>query len=172
MKKNRLYRSLFLTLAFFVIGVRNAFSSRADQTPQFANIGEGQSSTGCKSYFPDAALANRFMIVKIGSDQYHCAATAATTDIPLGIAMDSADAANLDVPINIGLLGCMTGTGKVLLGGTVAAGDFLATGAAGTAVIMPTTTGTWYRIGRALSAGVSGDVIEFAHEVPGKYIIP
>ena len=42
----------------------------------------------------------------------------------------------------------------------------------GTAIKLLTTTGTFYNLGRALMAGVSGDVIEFAHTFPLKVVNP
>lgn len=51
------------------------------------------------------------------------------------------------------------GTGKVKLGGNVAIGSFLTADASGHAVA--TTTGGNEVFGRAIEAGVSGDVIEY-----------
>ena len=139
---------------------------------EFANIAEGSTLTGNKSYLPDAAIANRFNLVIIGSSQNNITPSAANTDIPLGVCTDSPDATNLDVPVNVALLGCSKGTLKVVLGGTVNAGDMLQSNGDGTAIKLLTTTGTFYNIGRALMSGVSGDVIEFAHTFPLKVVNP
>jgi hypothetical protein len=138
----------------------------------FANIGEGQSSSGNKSYLPDTAIANRYNLVIIGSSQYNITPSAANTDLPLGICTDSPDPTLLDVPVNVALLGCANGTLKVVLGGTVNAGDLLQSNGDGTAIKLLTTTGTFYCIGRALMAGVAGDTIEFAHSFPLKVVNP
>jgi hypothetical protein len=61
---------------------------------------------------------------------------------------------------------------KVALGGTVAAGDMLQSNGDGTAIKLLTTTGTFYNIGRALQAGVAGDIIEFQHSFPLKVVNP
>jgi hypothetical protein len=82
---------------------------------------------------------------------------------PIGICTDEASAAEL--PVNVSLFG-QTGTLKCLLGGTVAAGDELAATTGGAVIKLPTATGTYYPFGRALQAGVSGDIIEFASYVP------
>jgi hypothetical protein len=136
----------------------------------FANIGEGSHGTGNKSYLPDTAIANRFNLVIIGSSQNNITPSSANTDIPLGICTDAPDATLLDVPVNVAILGCANGTLKVVLNGTVNAGDFLQSNGDGTAVKLLTTTGTFYNIGRALMSGVAGDTIEFAHTLPLKVV--
>ena len=139
---------------------------------EFANIGEGQASTGNKSYLPDAAIPNRHSLVILGSAATNIAPSAANTDIPLGVCTDAPETANLDVPVNVALLGCAHGTLKVVLGGTVAAGDMLQSNGDGTAIKLLTTTGTFYNLGRALMPGVAGDTIEFAHTFPLKVVNP
>ncbi len=74
--------------------------------------------------------------------------------------------------VNIALLGVANGTLKVALGGTVAAGDMLQSNGDGTASKLLTTTGTFYNVGRALQAGVAGDIIEFQHSFPLKVVNP
>ena len=138
----------------------------------FANIAEGSCATGNKSYLPDVAITNRFNLVIIGSSQSNVTPSAANTDIPLGVCTDSPDSTNLDVPVNVALLGSANGTLKVVLGGTVNAGDMLQSNGDGTAIKLLTTTGTFYNIGRALMAGVAGDTIEFAHTFPLKVVNP
>jgi len=163
------------------LAIRHAarFLNSALRTPHsafnrvcFANIGEGQHPTGNKSYLPDTAIANRNNLVIIGSSQYNITPSAANTDLPLGVCTDSPDATILDVPVNVALLGCANGTLKVVLGGTVNAGDLLQSNGDGTAIKLLTTTGTFYSIGRALMAGVAGDTIEFAHSFPLKIVNP
>ena len=70
------------------------------------------------------------------------------------------------------LLGVAPGTLKVVLGGTVAAGDMLQSNGDGTAIKLLTTAGTFYNVGRALQAGVAGDLIEFQHTFPLKTVNP
>jgi hypothetical protein len=60
---------------------------------------------------------------------------------------------------------------KVQCGGTVAAGDLLQSNGDGTAIKLKTTTGSWYYFGRALQAGASGDIIEFAPTLPVKVVV-
>ena len=136
----------------------------------FANIAEGSRQSGNITKLTDAAIATRFFLVKIGSDSDHIAASAANTDIPLGTCTDEAPGA--EELVNVALLGVTNGTLKVALGGTVAAGDMLQSNGDGTAIKLLTTTGTFYNIGRALQAGVAGDIIEFQHSFPLKVVNP
>lgn len=136
----------------------------------FANIAEGSSWLGNKSYLPDVAITNRFNLVVIGSSQNNVTPSAANTDMPLGVCTDAPESTNLDVPVNVAILGCANGTLKVVLGGTVNAGDLLQSNGDGTAVKLLTTTGTFYCIGRALMSGIAGDTIEFAHSFPLKVV--
>jgi hypothetical protein len=136
----------------------------------FANIAEGSRQSGNITKLTDAAIATRFFLVKIGSDSDHVAASAANTDIPLGTCTDEAPGA--EELVNIALLGVTNGTLKAVLGGTVAAGDMLQSNGDGTAIKLLTTTGTFYNVGRALQAGVAGDIIEFQHSFPLKVVNP
>ena len=136
----------------------------------FANIAEGSRTTGNITKLTDATITTRFLLVKIGSDSDHVAVSAANTDIPLGVCTDEAPASQ--ELVNVALLGVANGTAKVSLGGTVNAGDMLQSNGDGTAVKLLTTTGTFYNIGRALMAGVAGDVIEFQHSFPLKVVNP
>ena len=61
-----------------------------------------------------------------------------------------------------------TGTAKVKLGGTVAIGDWVTTDANGKGVA--TTTDGNITIGRALEAGVDGDIIEVQLSIQHLYI--
>jgi hypothetical protein len=138
----------------------------------FANIAEGSARSGNKSYLPDNPIASRFNLVILGSSPNNITPSAANTDFPLGVCTDSADSANLDVPVNVAVLGCANGTLKVVLGGNVNAGDLLQSNGDGTAIKLLTTTGTFYAIGRALMTGIAGDTIEFAHAFPLKVVNP
>lgn len=138
----------------------------------FANIAEGQATEGNKSYLPDVAIASRFSLVILGSSQNNITPSAANTDIPLGVCTDSADSANLDLPVNVAVLGAAKGTQKVLLSGTVNHGDMLQSNGDGGAITLKTTTGSWYIIGRALQDGVASDVIQFTPTFPILRVTP
>jgi hypothetical protein len=174
MKTKFSIRWFALMAAIAAIRGRSAFLRLSDpQRPggvQFANIAEGTAATGNKPYIADAALAKRFMLVKLGSDANHVAASGANTDIPLGVATDSVATADLEVPVNVAVLGAAQGTQLVQAGGTIAAGDMIQSKGDGTAITLLTTTGTFYIIGRALSAGVDGGLVEFAPCLPMKVV--
>ena len=159
-------RFLFASFASFCSRIRSP------RLVHFANIAEGSTERGSKSYLPDVAIANRFAIVILGSTANNITLSAANTDLPLGICTDAPEAGNLEVPVNVEVFGAARGTRKVLLSGTVAAGDFLQSNGDGGAIKLLTTTGTFYNLGRALQAGAAGDVIEFAPTFPLKVVNP
>jgi hypothetical protein len=170
MKNHFTHLARHLTARFVPSAIHHPQS--AIETVCFANIAEGSAATGNKSYLPDTAIAGFFNLVILGSSQNNITPSSANTDIPLGICTDSPDSTLLDVPVNVAVLGCANGTLKVVLGGTVNAGDMLQSNGDGTAIKLLTTTGTFYNIGRALMAGVAGDTIEFAHTFPLKTVNP
>jgi hypothetical protein len=124
---------------------------------EFVNIAEGVHGDGNITKLASAAMATRFLIVKFGADADHITISTAATDVLLGVCTDEATAA--EDPVNVALIGSATGTLRVALGGTVAAGDLLTSDGAGKAV---TASSTNKIVGRALGAGVDGEVIEFA----------
>jgi hypothetical protein len=174
-KRHKGFRRTFRKIYLMPIGFERlkAWMPGARLRPhvEFANIGEGTADRGFKSYFGDAAIS-RYNLVKQGSDDFHVAASAANTDIPLGVTTDSADSTALDVPVTVAVFGAAAGTLRVVLGGTVVAGDFLQSNGDGTAIKLKATTGSWYKIGRALTAGASGDTVEFAPCMPDLIVVP
>ena len=137
---------------------------------RLANIAEGVHGDGQLTKLTDAAITGRFRVVKFGSDAAHVAVAAGTDAGVLGICSDEATAA--EAPVNVRLFGQVSGTLRCLLAGTVAAGDELSTTTGGAVFKLPTATGTYYPIGRALVAGVSGDTIEFMHRMPVPRVVP
>lgn len=147
-----------LALPFLLMGALMLLHlTRPSCRVEYANIAEGNVA-GKKTYAADAALALRFVAVKIGSDANHVA-VAGTADIPIGICTDNAEAAE-DL-VNVALLGSASETLKVTASAAIAAGDFVVPAASGKVRTLPGTTGTYYIIGRALqAAGADLDVIE------------
>lgn len=157
-------------LAALAIGLALFKRSRGRGGFILANIGEGTHGSGQITKLTDAAITGRYKVVKVGSDSAHIAIVAAATDVPLGICPDEASAAEL--PVNVQLFGGGVGTKKCLLGGTVAMNDELSS-SNGTVIKLPVASGTYYVIGRALAAGVSGDTIEFqSHASPVARVVP
>lgn len=134
-----------------------AYSKRVNRHPHAANIGEGTTPGGQKTYLSSAAITTRFLFVEFGADARHCSVCNGTTDKPIGVCTDEAAAA--EEPVNVALLGSSKSTLKVTAAGVIALGDYIATTAAGKA---QTAASTQYVVGRALQAAAAdGDVIEF-----------
>lgn len=133
------------------------------------NVAEGTRDTGARNYRADAAHVAPFLFVKVGSDAAHAAVIAAVTDVPLGVTRDQPDAAE-DL-FAVDLFGCTAGTKLALTGGVIAAGNEISSDAAGKAVVLPTAAGTYYVVGRALSAAASGGLVEFVPCYPRKVVV-
>jgi hypothetical protein len=116
----------------------------------------------------DAAIATPWLLVKTGTDANHIAVTG-VTDTPYGIVTDTAVAAEEVVPVE--LLGVSNRTFGGVASGAIAAGDDLVPGASGKVRKLPSTTGTYYIIGTALTASADGDGVEYAHCHPIQRIV-
>lgn len=152
---NTILTVLFLLVAVLALTAWIASRPRGSQINALANVGEGNWG-GLKSYLTDAVIGTRYLVGKLGSDAEHIA-VAVHGDIPLGVITDEAGGAN--EPVTVQLLGSHPGTVKVVADAAIAAGAFvvLAT-TAGRVRTLPGTTGTYYIIGRALTAaGAAGD---------------
>jgi hypothetical protein len=99
--------------------------------------------------------ANQYFIVRLTSAGVVGLASSATQRDIVGVLQNKPKA---NEPAEV-LVRSASGTGKVMLGGTVAIGDDLTTDANGKAIT--TTTANDEVIGRALEAGAAGDIIEF-----------
>lgn len=129
-------------------------------------IGDGESPNGIITRLADAALTTRHLLVKVGSDGSHFAVCGAG-DLPLGVCRDEPDA--VDYPAAIKLPGCYANTLKVVASEAIAVDDDIYTAANGKVQNEPGTVGTYYKIGKAITAA-SGDSIELeiAHCAPIK----
>lgn len=133
-----------------------------------ANVAEGTHQNAL-TRLADAALATRFLLVKIGSDANHVAACG-VGDIPLGIATDEPAAA--EDPVNVELLGVGERTLLGVASAAIAAGDLVVAAASGKLRTLPTAAGTYYIMGRALgAAGADGDTIEFVPSFPVQRVV-
>lgn len=130
-------------------------------TQSAANIGEGTHEDSV-TRLATAALTTRYLIVKQGADANHVAVCAGTTDVPIGVATDEAAAA--EDPVDVALLGARCRTLKVAVGTVdISAGSLVATNASGKA---QTAVATQYPIGRALTDGKAGGIVEVDPVVP------
>lgn len=131
--------------------------------------GDGEHVDGVVTRKCDAVLAADALIVKIGSDAAHVAVTAANTDVPQGVTNQPTDA--IEDTVAVRLLG-KGGTKLVTASEAIAAGDEVVATAAGKAAKLPTAGGTYYVIGRALTAAAAdGDVFELHDCVPAKRVV-
>ncbi len=107
-------------------------------------------------------------LVKKGAAAGRVAVTAAATDIPVGICVMPPDQAGDTITIQ--RLGAES-TKLVKLGGDVDDEDWLIPAAGGTAQKLPAEDGTYYVFGKALSAGVEGQIIEIETFAPRAVVI-
>lgn len=132
------------------------------------NIGEG-SWTGSFSKYSDAAIAQRFLLVKFGSDVEHVAING-VNDRPLGICSDEAAAGGELVAVQF--LSATNTTRKAVASEAIALTDELYTAAGGKVQNLPAGAGTYYKIGRPLqTAAADGDVIAFEPCYPVAVIV-
>jgi hypothetical protein len=133
-----------------------------------ANVAEGTHAHGITK-LADAAITTRHLLVKIGTDIGHVA-LAGVSDIPLGVATDEPAAA--EDPVNVALLGAGDSTLLGVASAAITAGDLLAPAASGKLRTLPATTGTYYIVGRAITAaGADGDTIEFVPSFPVQRVV-
>lgn len=132
-------------------------------------LGDGESPNGIITRLADAALTTRHLLVKVGSDGSHFAVCGAG-DLPLGVCRDEPDAA--EYPAALKVPGCYENTLKVVASEAIAVDDDIYTAASGKVQNEPATAGTYYKIGKAITAA-SGDGIELeiAHHAPIKVVV-
>ena len=163
-----------LLLAHAVLAL-SALGQRAGLVPpparyQFANNNRGIRPGGRRTYLADAALAQKGLLVVTGTDSEHIAA-AGLASIPLGVAMDEAEAA--EDPVSVQILGANEGTVLVVSSAAIAAGDFLVAAAFGQVRTLPAVTGTYHIIGRALNAAAAAnELVEMAPSFPIQRVVP
>jgi len=137
-------------------------------TACFANIGEGDFTTGVRSYLPDVSSSGRYLIYKIGSDADHVTLVG-LNDVAIGVSYDQADTTN-GQPLAIRLFGVTPGTLRVQTDGTIANGNYVKAGANGQATLAVSNDPGI--IGKALfgtdTSANAGDVITIVHDVPSK----
>lgn len=123
-----------------------------------ANIAPGEYQGGRKTMIAGAAFTAPFLFCEVGGAANTVTVCNNAGDIPLGVICDEAASGE---NVEVALLGSADGTRKVTAGGNISFGDMICTGAAGKAVALPASAGTYYIVGRALEAAVDGQVFEF-----------
>lgn len=141
---------------------------RGRQLTALGNVGEGFQPSR-KTYLADAAIATRYLAVKIGSDANHVA-LAGVGDIPLGLATDEPPAAEDEV--NVALFGVQCECMKGVASAAIAAGDMLVPAANGKLRTLPGAAGTYYIVGRAIKAAPNADDdVEFVPCFPTQRVV-
>jgi len=149
---------IFAVLGFW--GILNKWSrgfiGRRKKYIHAANVGEGCHNKGKLTKKADAAIATKYLLVKVGTDADHVAACGAT-DRPLGVCYDEADAAEDYVAVFT--FGAAGETLLMIANGAVTMGDLLYTAASGK-VSSYAAAGS-FCVGRALTtATADGDQVE------------
>lgn len=158
--------SILVAISLLVSWV--ASRPRGHQLTPLCNVGEGfQPAT--RSYRTDAALAQRNLLMKRGSDVAHVAACG-VGDIPLGIANDAPDAA--EEPVGVRMLGLGEMGEMGVASGAIALDAFVVAGAAGTVRTLPVAAGSYYIIGRCTKAAADTEPVEFTPCFPILRVVP
>jgi hypothetical protein len=131
-----------------------------------ANTYDAAVDTHCESIIRtnDAAIATRHLLYKEGSSPGTGAALCGAGDLPLGT-IDNIESST-GIAQNVLLLG-KEKTVKMVASEAISIGDWLYTAASGKVQNEPGSAGTYYRVGRALTAaGADGNVIEVESHMP------
>lgn len=143
---------------------------------EFCNVGEGTREDGKKSFASDVATTSRYLFYEMSAVTNDNVTLALGTNMPLGVSDDLADAAALDIPISVKLLGAFRGTSRAISDGSVTNNTLICVSKAGNgyAICPAGGAGTFWVVGRALvgtdndSGGpvVAGDTFEFIPVFP------
>lgn len=169
-RKSRIANRKSAWASRFMLGLQEALALPATLWRQFkyrrhemccgANIASG-THAGAVTRKADAAIATRYLIGKYGSDADHIAIGTASA-APMGVITDEAAAAEDIVAVE--LLGVSARTLLMVASAAISADTDVYTAANGKVQELPAAAGTYYKVGRTLTAsGADGDQIEVAH---------
>lgn len=162
---------MILITAILAVVVAPLCMRRLNRRPRgvACNIAEGTHDCAL-SKLTDAAITTRHLLYKFGSDAGHIAVMAATSDVPVGTVPDEASAAEEDVSV---LLLGRGPTKKMIASEAIAVADEVFTTATGKVQNRPAGAGTYWYVGRALTAAAAdNDPIEVNDCVPVRVVIP
>jgi predicted RecA/RadA family phage recombinase len=148
--------------------LRRAFGYPAGQLAVNA-LGDGIRPDGILSKKADAALTVKHYLVKTGTDADHIAVIAAASDEPLGVCIDEATAAEDGVSVK--LLGACKGTVLMVANETITAGEDVYSGTDGRVQDLPAVAGTYWKVGRSVTASTADLEIEVEPCTPRKVVI-
>lgn len=158
--------SLIALVAMTVLFLLAAF--RGDSTAfALANAIDTGTHDGPITRVADAAIS-RYLLVKIGATDTSVDVNG-VTDRPIGSTANEASAANDRIPVK---LLSDDETSLLVASEAISVGDTIYTAASGKVQNEPATAGTYYRIGRALTAAAAdGDLIEVVTNPPIKVVV-
>jgi hypothetical protein len=135
--------------------LQNIVRGLGRRTAITANIGEGRHDRGIVTRTLDAT-ATRYLVAKYGTSATNVG-LAGASDVPFGVILD--EGASGDA-VQVALFSA-GGTQLIQANGSIAAGASVSVTTGGKLITLPTTTGTYYQVGRALNAASnSGDLVE------------
>lgn len=132
------------------------------------NVGEGTHDGGRVTLKADAAVGTRYLLAKRGTDVDHVDICGAS-DVPLGVFTD--EAAAIEDQVGVELLGANTRTLLMVASETMTFDDDVYAAASGKVQDLPTGAGTYYKVGKAVSAGVADGLIEVVPCFPEKKVV-
>jgi hypothetical protein len=162
---------LAVALAALLLLVIQRPAPRVGGIFSLANLGVS-THENAKTYFADAAFASRFLLAKIGSDAEHIAINT-DGDVPIGVVTDEVATADIaKIPMAVELLGISNRTLTMVASEAIDAGEDVYTEDGGKVQDLPTDAGTYYKVGKALTAaGADGDLIEVLHCHPVALVV-
>jgi hypothetical protein len=144
-----------------ILALIAALAQRARGRTALANIAEGTHSHGVFTFRTDASLAERYLLMKRGSDDAHVA-VAGAGEVPPFVCLDEASAA--EDPVACQALACANGTIKLVTNGAgaLAAGDLVVPAASGRVAKIAAGAGNYYVVGMVVAAvgATAGEVFE------------
>ena len=135
--------------------------------PVFANVAEGIHSGGITRQLENAVTA-RYLLAKDGTAEGEVDVCGAS-DAPAGVMTDTGSAGDL---INLSLIGNTATTVLMVASAPITAGADVYTAAGGKVQTQPASVGTYYCVGRALTAAAAdGNLLEVEPVTPRKTVL-
>lgn len=164
---------LLLVVAAGLIGLASLISTKLQRENSrlfaLANFGEGEFAEGRLTKKLDAPITSQFLLCKAGTDADHVDICGAANE-PIGVMRDD-DLAIEDL-CHVELLGIANRTLRVVASEAITAGSLVFTAANGKVQDQPAVAGTYFLIGRALTAAAAdGDTLAIAHRPPLKVVV-
>jgi len=133
-----------------------SLSPSRSRRPVFANVADG-THAGAITSTANSTFASKYLLAKADSTP-GLVDVCGSGDVPVGVATDEAAVGDI---LAVKLLGTGAQTTRMVASGAIAAESMLYTAANGQVQTEPATAGTYYLVGRSLTAAVgAGDRLE------------